>query len=203
MASADGSPHREALTTYIIASLPAWMIAVVLAILLPDVTAIGPWTAMLVALAWIGTDLAMFPRRRHYYTPEPASHRMVAKVGTAASALSPRGLVRVHGELWNAVSADPDVAIPAGAGVRVCNIHGLELVVEPRIRPGELRDAPYCVAQPIAEGFRSPGTGAEPGRRRDERTDHRLLHESGTAGSTPSSPSAESAGPNGSARCRT
>jgi membrane-bound serine protease (ClpP class) len=53
---------------------------------------------------------------------------MIGDVGTAQTALSPRGKVSIHGELWDAV-ASADVA--AGQPVVVRHLDGLELQVEP------------------------------------------------------------------------
>jgi membrane-bound serine protease (ClpP class) len=53
---------------------------------------------------------------------------MIGDVGTAQTALSPRGKVSIHGELWDAV-ASADVA--AGQAVVVRHLDGLELQVEP------------------------------------------------------------------------
>jgi membrane-bound serine protease (ClpP class) len=53
---------------------------------------------------------------------------MIGDVGRAQTALSPRGKVSIHGELWDAV-ASSDVA--AGQPVVVRHLHGLELQVEP------------------------------------------------------------------------
>lgn len=52
---------------------------------------------------------------------------LMGEIGTARSALAPRGRVFVHGELWNAVSEQP---VPASAPVRVVGLHGLTLEVE-------------------------------------------------------------------------
>jgi membrane protein implicated in regulation of membrane protease activity len=129
------SRDREAWITYVVASLPGWAAAAALGIVAPHVTDLPGWLAALVVLAWIGLGVALFPSRRHYYTPEPAAERMLGRTGASVSVLSPRGVVRVRGELWKAIAADPDETIPAGAGVRVCGIRGLELVVEHHTRP--------------------------------------------------------------------
>jgi membrane-bound serine protease (ClpP class) len=49
-------------------------------------------------------------------------------VGVALTALSPTGKVLVRGEYWNAVSATP---IAPGVSVRVIDVEGLTLKVEP------------------------------------------------------------------------
>jgi len=53
---------------------------------------------------------------------------MVGEVGLAYTALSPAGKVFVHGEYWDAVSTEP---VEAGAPVRVLEVRGLSLKVEP------------------------------------------------------------------------
>jgi membrane-bound serine protease (ClpP class) len=53
---------------------------------------------------------------------------MLDEVGVAHAALAPGGKVFVHGEYWDAVSSAP---VEAGARVRVTDIQGLTLKVEP------------------------------------------------------------------------
>ena len=57
---------------------------------------------------------------------------MVGELGRAETAISPQGKVYVHGELWDACSAQP---IPAGAAIRVKSITGMTLEVELVSRP--------------------------------------------------------------------
>jgi membrane-bound serine protease (ClpP class) len=54
---------------------------------------------------------------------------LVGQVGVAREALSPEGQVQVQGELWRAVARGAPVA--AGARVRVVDVQGLTLTVEP------------------------------------------------------------------------
>lgn len=54
---------------------------------------------------------------------------LLHEVGTARSALSPRGKVFVHGELWDAVSEEP---VAAGEPVEVVAVRNLLLAVRPR-----------------------------------------------------------------------
>ena len=56
--------------------------------------------------------------------------QMVGSQGVAVSGLAAgvEGMIRIHGELWQAVSAQP---APAGATVRVLRIDGLKLYVAP------------------------------------------------------------------------
>jgi len=46
----------------------------------------------------------------------------------AQTALSPRGKVFVHGEVWNAISSTP---VAAGGAVVIRRVDGLQLLVDP------------------------------------------------------------------------
>ena len=53
---------------------------------------------------------------------------MIGEVGEARTPLDPSGKVFIHGEYWDAVSKQP---VPAGSAVRVVDVEGLRLEVEP------------------------------------------------------------------------
>jgi membrane-bound serine protease (ClpP class) len=53
---------------------------------------------------------------------------MLDEIGTAYTPLAPGGKVFIHGEYWNAISSAP---VDAGARVRVKDVDGLTLRVEP------------------------------------------------------------------------
>jgi membrane-bound serine protease (ClpP class) len=53
---------------------------------------------------------------------------MLGEIGVAQSALAPRGKIFIHGEYWDAVSSVP---VEAGAQVKVVQVDGLTLAVEP------------------------------------------------------------------------
>src|SRR6266849_3680430 len=53
---------------------------------------------------------------------------LVGETGVAQTALSPRGKIFVHGELWDAVSSSD---VPAGQSVVVRKVDGLQLEVDP------------------------------------------------------------------------
>lgn len=129
--SRESRPDGHPWSTYVVASSPGWIVAGVVTGVLYRTTDLSALPAVLFLSAWIATDLAMYPRMRRYYTSEPAAARIVGEMGTAVSPLAPRGFARVHGELWQVIVTDPIGSLPLGAAVRVCEIHGLELVVEP------------------------------------------------------------------------
>lgn len=69
--------------------------------------------------------IALKARKNKVVTGEQG---MVGEVGTAQTALSPRGKVFVHGELWDAIASTP---VPAGETVVVRKVDGLQLQVDP------------------------------------------------------------------------
>jgi membrane-bound serine protease (ClpP class) len=70
-------------------------------------------------------SLALKARRNKVVT---GAEGMVGESGIVQTALSPRGKVFVHGELWDAVSSTD---VPAGESVVVRRVDGLVLTVEP------------------------------------------------------------------------
>ena len=57
---------------------------------------------------------------------------LIGEVGVAQSDLAPQGKVFVHGEIWNAISAEP---VTAGSSVVVRKVDGLQLEVAPLTAP--------------------------------------------------------------------
>ncbi len=53
---------------------------------------------------------------------------MIGEIGVAHTALAPTGKVFVHGEFWSATSSAP---LEAGAPIRVTDVQGLTLMVDP------------------------------------------------------------------------
>lgn len=60
--------------------------------------------------------------------PKTGASGLIGEIGAVKKRIAPDGKVFVHGELWNAVAADP---IPKGMTVRVIGIKNLVLEVEP------------------------------------------------------------------------
>ena len=87
-------------------------------------TAVGlalPFSAITVFLL----SMAVRARRNKVVT---GSEGMLGLTGRAITELTPEGKVFVHGEYWDAVSAQP---VAPGAPVRVTGIDRLKLTVEP------------------------------------------------------------------------
>lgn len=101
------------------------LLALLLLLLLPD-----PWNvaAALAALVLGGLEVLYFYRRMRREKVVTGVEDLVGAVGKAVDPLEPEGHVRVHGELWQARSAQPT---SSGAAVKVVAVNGLELEVEP------------------------------------------------------------------------
>jgi membrane-bound serine protease (ClpP class) len=88
------------------------------------------WTALAVSIplglitAFLMT-IALRARRNKVTT---GVEGLIGMIGTARTPLAPAGKVFIHGELWNAVASAP---VAVGESVRVRNVEGLRLEVEP------------------------------------------------------------------------
>lgn len=135
-----------ALRTYLVASLPGWLVTGAIVFLLYSRGDLPLWAALGIVGALIATDLVLFPRCRWYYTSEPANRAMIGEQGVAASDFAPRGFVRVHGELWQAEPMRAEQTIREGDILQVREIRGLELIVERR--DGNTPGSAASVAEP-------------------------------------------------------
>ncbi len=61
--------------------------------------------------------------------PKTGKKSMIGEVATVRSALKPNGMVFFDGELWQATLEDPAGSAPAGASVRITDVHGIRLTV--------------------------------------------------------------------------
>ena len=76
-------------------------------------------------------DVLLFPLVRHAYDVSDAGPALIGDSGKAVEPLSPRGYVRVQGELWRAELVQGTRPIATGGTVRVRGIRGMTLLVEP------------------------------------------------------------------------
>lgn len=85
---------------------------------------------------WLLKDILMFPVMRVAYEQGgSASDRLTGASGIAREALDPMGYVLVGSELWNAEVVAGAGPVSAGSAVRVVNLRGLTLLVEPLFDP--------------------------------------------------------------------
>ena len=94
---------------------------------------VSRWLFWLLIACAILKDLIMFPfvwRAYDWERPSPY-HSVVDERGLVKSRLDPVGTVQVRGELWKAERRDGGPAIEDGQFVRILEMKGLTLVVEP------------------------------------------------------------------------
>lgn len=96
----------------------------------------GVLTPTLIVVSGFFTAVAVLVFRSQVSKPVTGSAGLVGEIGVVKKALTPRGKVFVHGELWNAVARTP---IDENVQVRVVEVTGLLLEVEPAA--GEPRKA--------------------------------------------------------------
>jgi membrane-bound serine protease (ClpP class) len=82
-------------------------------------------TLPVAVISVIVVRLAVLASRNKAVTGEEG---LIDEIGVARTDLAPEGKVFVHGEIWEARAAEP---VPSGARVRVREVQGLKLTVEP------------------------------------------------------------------------
>ncbi|MEE8540223.1 MAG: nodulation protein NfeD [Desulfobacterales bacterium] len=87
-------------------------------VLLPTLVMVSGFFAVVAGLVF----------RSQVSKPKTGASGLMGEIGVVKKRIAPDGKVFVHGELWNAVAADP---IPNGMTVRVIGIKNLVLEVEP------------------------------------------------------------------------
>jgi membrane protein implicated in regulation of membrane protease activity len=90
--------------------------------------------AWLIVGLWVAKDIVMFPFIKTAYESSSDSSsvdRLGGAIGVARQALNPSGYVSVGAELWNAELAPESAPVAVGSAVRVLEVRGLTLLVEP------------------------------------------------------------------------
>jgi membrane protein implicated in regulation of membrane protease activity len=118
---------------YILFQLPELSVVCVLAIGARGWVGLPDWAAAGIIAVWVIKDVVMFPFVRIAYQPgsQGGATRMVGARGTAQDALQPSGYVRLSAELWRAELQPGSPPVKPGDRVRVIEVRGLTLVVEP------------------------------------------------------------------------
>lgn len=90
--------------------------------------------AVSIPIAIIAVFLMSLVLKAHRHRAVTGEQGMIGEIGVARTDLAPAGKVFVHGELWNAVATEN---IPVGARIRIAEVDGLTL----RVEPAEAREA--------------------------------------------------------------
>ena len=118
---------------YLLLQIPGWILVGGLLVLGVRWWGLSVRLALALFAVWLLKDAVLFPFLRVAYEPGGGggADALVGARGIASQSLDPRGYVRVGAELWRAEVADGARPIPRGGGVRVRNVRGLTLEVEP------------------------------------------------------------------------
>jgi membrane-bound serine protease (ClpP class) len=98
------------------------------------------WITLLVGIVGVSVGMVSgMPAmvRTRFSTPTIGRQWMIGEMGTAESSVDPDGVVRVRDALWRA-RTNRATPIPVGGAIRVVEINGLILEVEPQ--EGAARD---------------------------------------------------------------
>jgi membrane protein implicated in regulation of membrane protease activity len=82
---------------------------------------------------WVAKDVALFPFlwRAYDWDHSDTSSNLLGRQGIVVRRLAPEGYVRIRGELWRAAISPHADPVENGARVRVIDIEGLTLHVQP------------------------------------------------------------------------
>jgi membrane-bound serine protease (ClpP class) len=82
-----------------------------------------------VGITLVCAFVVRFVIRAHRSRVASGREGLTGEIGTVSQELAPEGKVFVHGEIWNAMTAEDP--IPEGARVRVVRVDEMTLTVEP------------------------------------------------------------------------
>ena len=116
---------------YWLLQIPGWVVLAGLVGAAHVWLGLSPLAAVLVFAFWLAKDVALYPiLRPHYVFRERDAHqKLLGERAVAQETLSPRGYVKVRGELWLAELAAKDARVVAGETVIVETVDGLMLKV--------------------------------------------------------------------------
>jgi len=107
--------------------------------------------ALILFGVWVAGEIALFPVLRIAYEPDGGgggAAGLVGAQGVARGPLTPEGWIQLGAERWRAVAAAGAAPVGGGDPVRVLEVRGLTLVVEPLQRSDDPRRALSRAAPP-------------------------------------------------------
>lgn len=122
------------LLRYTLMQIPGTVLLIVALYLIRRWVELPAWLLWGIVGLWIAKDIILYPRVWRAYDSSRAASRvysMEGDIGIAQEPLSPRGYIRIRGELWNAILVSPHKHVEKGARVRIIRRKGLEVQVEP------------------------------------------------------------------------
>ena len=122
---------------YWLLQVPGWVVLTGLLVAANFWLGLSPLSAVIVLAFWLLKDAMLYPiLKPHYVFRERDAHQsLLRQPAVAQEMLSPRGYVKLRGELWVAELAEKGATVPAGESVIVESVDGLTLRVRPKVRP--------------------------------------------------------------------
>jgi len=116
---------------YLIFQIPGWLIAAAVLLGLSRWKLLPQWLGIVCFFAWVLKDVLLYPLLRRAYQTDVKTglQALVGARGFAHDDLSPKGFVRVQGELWSAQAFPADQIIVAGTEVEIMSVERMTVVV--------------------------------------------------------------------------
>jgi membrane protein implicated in regulation of membrane protease activity len=115
---------------YLLFQIPGWIIAAAVLTALVHWEFLTKGIAGLCFFGWLLKDLLLYPFFRRAYEPGvTGSARLVGSKGIAEGDLTPKGYIRVRGELWRAVASPADHVLRSGTEVEIIGAERMEVFV--------------------------------------------------------------------------
>jgi membrane protein implicated in regulation of membrane protease activity len=124
---------RRVVIKYSLLQLPALVFLALILHLIRLWVQMPAWLIWAMVGLWVVKDVMLFPFVWRSYDQNRLGdvNSMVGLHGIAKNSLTPLGYVEVHGELWRAEVMQGAPFVETGGGVRVKEIRGLTLIVQP------------------------------------------------------------------------
>ena len=124
---------RRVVIKYSLLQLPALVFLALILHLIRLWVQMPAWLIWGMVGLWIVKDMMLFPFVWRSYDQNRLgdANSMVGLHGIVKDRLAPSGYVEVHGELWRAEVMQGAPFVESGGGVRVKEIRGLTLIVQP------------------------------------------------------------------------
>jgi membrane protein implicated in regulation of membrane protease activity len=122
---------RRTLLKYMLFQIPDLAVLVLLLIYVRRWLELPVWLDYALILFWILKDAFMFRYAWRAYDSDSRRNPIIGATGIAEQRLAPSGYIRIKDEFWKAELMDRDREIAKGEPVRVREVKGLTLIVEP------------------------------------------------------------------------
>lgn len=126
-------PVHYIIRRYLLYQIPGISILVLVSLFFIYVVEVPLWTIWMLVGAWIVKELITVPFTwRLYIRPRMSpTELMIDQEGITMEKLDPKGFVQFHSEIWEAEATDSGSVIERGVPVRIREIRGMVLIVEP------------------------------------------------------------------------